>query len=127
MKTVFRQSLEWYFYDKPKMLLRAWFNYLRFYLKFFSILLLLKTLFSPWRKYEWVRRTRGFNPKEALEIHFSNLISRILGAVVRLFMIFIGLLVEFFVFFIGIGVLVGWFFLPAIMIVVFINAVELLY
>ena len=126
MKTLFRQSLEWYLFDKPKVLIKAWFNYLRFYLKFFSIIVLLKTLFAPWRRYEWVRQTRGFNPKEALKIHFSNLISRILGAIVRSVMIFIGLLAELVVFFIGIGVIITWFILPIIMIIIFIKAIELL-
>jgi len=127
MKKTFRQLLEWYFYDKPKVLLRAWFNFLRFYLYFFSILLLLKTLFSPWHKYEWVRRTRGFNPKEALRVHFSNFVSRILGAVVRLITIFIALIVEFVVFIFGLIVIIGWFLLPFIMVIIFVKAVELLY
>ena len=127
MKTIFRQSIEWYLLDKPKLLLKAWFNYLRFYLKFFSILLLLKTLFSPWRQYEWKRQTRGFNLNEIMKIHFSNLISRILGFIVRVVMIFVGLAVEFFVFIIGLGVVIGWFFLPVIMVIVLIKGLELLF
>ena len=126
MKTLFRQSLEWYLFDKPKVLIKAWFNCLRFYLKFFSIIILLKTLFAPWKKYEWTRQTRGFNPKEALKVHFSNLISRILGAIVRGIMIFIGLLVELIVFFVGVGIIIIWFLLPIIMIIIFIKAIELL-
>ncbi len=124
---LWKQILSWFFWDKPKQLIKAWGNFLRFNFHFFSVGLLLKTLFSPWRKYEWHRTSRGFNLKAALEVHFSNLISRLLGAIVRLITILIALVVELLILFLGIIVITLWFFLPIILVITLIKGIKLLF
>jgi len=101
----------WYFYDTLKFILKVWKNYLTFNLNYFSVPLLLKTLFSPWRQYKW-SYGRGFDIQRYLEAFFSNLISRFLGAFVRIIFILIGLTIEIFIIFIGIIVFLGWLVLP---------------
>lgn len=107
--------VSWYFAEMPREILQAWKNFLKFNFNFFSIPLLLKTLFSYWKRYYWVRG-RGFNFSEYFNVLFSNLTSRILGAIVRLVLIIIGIFCEILVFLVGIIIFSGWFFLPIILV-----------
>ena len=115
MQNIFFQYLTWHFFDMPKNILRAWRDFLLFNLNYFSVLLLLKTLFSPWRKYR-VSYGRGFDAGKYLEAFFSNLIFRILGAVIRAFLIIIGILAEFLIFIGGATALLFWIALPLLLI-----------
>jgi len=115
-QNVFFQWLSWHLFDVPKNILRAWKNVLLFNLNYFSIPLLLRTLFSHWRKNRWYYDRKGIYVSRYLEVIFSNLISRILGAIIRIVLIFIGLAVEIFIFFSGIVVFLGWLFMPLLLI-----------
>jgi hypothetical protein len=112
---IFFQWLFWQFFEVSGNILKAWRSFLLFNLNYFSIPLLLKTFFSHWRKYRW-SYGKGFDIKRYLEAFFSNLISRILGAIVRFFLIFIGLLAEIFVIFAGAIIFLSWLVLPALLI-----------
>lgn len=112
---MFSQWVFWQFFEMPGNILKAWINFLLFNLNYFSIPLLLKTFFSPWRRYKW-SYGKGFDIKRYLEALFSNLISRILGAVMRSFLIFVGLLAEIFIIFAGIIIFLGWLVLPVLLI-----------
>jgi hypothetical protein len=105
----------WYFFDVPREILRGWKNFLLFNLSYFSIPILLKTFFSHWRQYKW-SYGRGFDISRYLEAFFSNLISRILGAIMRAVLIFIGVLSEIFIVFFGLILFLGWIFLPVFII-----------
>ena len=105
----------WYFFEMPKEILRGWRNFLLFSLNYFSIPLLLKTLFSPWKRYYWVRG-RGFNIGEYLNVLSSNLMSRFSGALIRLILIIIGLIFEILIVIIGVIVFLGWLLLPILLI-----------
>ena len=105
----------WQFFEVPKNILRAWRNFLKFNLNYFSIPLLIRTLFSHWRKYRWAY-PKGLAIGRRLEVAFSNLLSRVLGAIMRIILIFIGILAEIFVFFVGAIIFLGWLILPALLI-----------
>lgn len=105
----------WHFYEMPKFLLLVWRNYLLFGLNYFSIPLLIKTLFSPWRRYNWIY-PKGFDVKEFFNTLISNTFSRILGAMCRMVLIVVGAIVQFFIFVIGISVIILWFLIPFIII-----------
>ena len=94
------QWFSWQFLEIPRKVLKAWKNFLKFYLDYFCVPLLIKTFFSPWRRYVW-SYPRGFDAWKYFETFFSNLISRILGAFLRFFLIIIGTLVEILIFFGG--------------------------
>ena len=115
MQNIFFQYLCWQFLEMPGNILKAWKNFLLFNLNYFSIPLLLKTLFSPWHRYR-VSYGKGFDIGRYFGALFSNLIFRILGAVMRSFLIFIGLLIEVFVIFAGIIIFLGWLVLPILLI-----------
>jgi hypothetical protein len=99
----------------PREILKGWKNFLLFNLNYFSIPLLLKTLFSHWKRYYWVR-SRGFSFGEYFNVLFSNLMSRFLGALIRLFLIIIGLILEAFILISGLIIFLGWFILPILLI-----------
>ena len=115
MQNILFQWLSWQFFDVPKEILKAWKNFLKFNLNYFSTPLLLKTFFSPWRRYK-MSYGKGFDIGRYLEAFFSNLIFRFLGAIMRSFLIILGLLVEVFIFFCGIIIFLGWLVLPILLI-----------
>ncbi len=126
-KTILLLWWRWYFFEMPKNILNGWKNYLKFGLNYFSIPLLLKTFFSPWHRYKWAYPRRGFDIGKILETWFSNQISRILGTIIRSFLIIFGTLFELFVFFVGPLFLICWLFLPLLLIISFFYAFTILF
>ena len=110
-QNIFIQYLEWQFFDVPKNILQAWQNCLRFNLNYWSVPLLLKTLFSHWRRYQY-SYGKGFNFKRYFEAFTFNMISRVLGSIMRSVLIVLGLLTEIFVFLAGAIVFLIWLILP---------------
>lgn len=110
-ENIFLQWFCWQFFDVSKSILVGWKNFLKFGLNYFSIPLLLKTLFSPWRRYRWTY-PKAFDIGIYLEVFFSNLISRILGLILRVFLIFFGFLTEILFIFGGLFILFIWLILP---------------
>ena len=104
----------WYYFEMSNNLLDAWKNFLVFNLNYFSIPLLLKTFFSPWRRYKW-NYPRGFDIKQYFETFISNLVSRILGAICRVVLILIGIVTEIFVFLFGSVIFLIWLILPVLL------------
>lgn len=119
------QIAVWWILETPGKIISAWRNFLKFNLNYFSVVLLLKTLFSPWRKYE-VQRGRGFDFGRYIEAFFSNLIFRLIGAILRSVLIAVGLFFEVFVFLSGVIAFVVWLFLPLIMAGIFIYGFKML-
>ena len=115
MENIFLQYLSWQFLEVPANILRAWRNFLKFNLNYFSIPLLFKSFFSPWRRYS-VPYGRGFDIRRFFETLISNLIFRFLGMIMRSFLIIIGLLVEVFIIFGGLTIFFGWLILPILLI-----------
>ena len=117
--------LEWHFIDATFFLFRAWKNILLFNLKFFSISFLLRTLFSYWHKYRW-HYARGFNLSRYFEVLISNSISRFLGAIMRILLIFVGIMIEVAILIFGALLVILWIILPFITVFVFIIALRLI-
>lgn len=120
------QYFIWHFYDVPKELGKAWKNYLRFFLSFFSVIALIRTLFAPWHNYQW-SYGRGFSISRYTETFVSNTFSRVLGAIIRSFLIIIGLIFEIFIFFLGAIVFLSWILLPVIIIALFAFGIKFLF
>ena len=126
MQDIFFHYFYWHFLEAPRNILMAWKNFLIFGFNYFSIPLLLRTLFSPWHKYTW-SYPRGFYPEKYLEVFVSNLISRILGAILRIFMIIVGILTEIFIIFAGIIILLAWIILPLLLIAGLILGIKIIF
>ena len=82
---------------------------------YFSIGLLLRTFFAPWRRYNW-RYPRGFDIVEFFNALISNLVSRILGVLMRTVLIIMGIFFQAFVALAGLVVFIFWIVLPFIVI-----------
>ena len=101
--------LLWHFTEYPKEILKVWKNFLKLGFFFFSAKEILKTLFSPWRKILW-EKPKVFSPYLYFETLIGNLISRLVGALIRtgvllaffgyeLFVLFLGAFLFFFLIF----------------------------
>jgi len=86
---------------------------------YFSFVLLLKTFFSPWRRYRW-SYPRGFNLGEFFSTLVSNIFSRIIGAIMRTFLIIAGIFMQIFVAVVGSIIFMAWILLPFIIIAIFL-------
>lgn len=119
-KAAYKQSIiiswfAWHFFEMPVFLAQVWRNYLSFGIYFFSIPLLLTTLFSPWRQYRW-RYPRGFDIGGYLTTFISNTFSRLAGAAARLILIIAGIIVQIGILVAGMAVILIWIAIPFVFI-----------
>ena len=110
---IFIEWFLWQFFEMPGFLLEVWKNYLMFALNIFSLPLLLKTFFAPWKKYNW-RYPKAFDVAEFFNTLISNTFSRILGAMLRVVLIIAGILFQIFVVVAGSVIFIGWFLAPIV-------------
>jgi len=120
MESVEKQSIFilwflWQFYEMPKFLFGVWNSYFIFASNLFSLPLLLKTLFSPWRKYNWAY-PKTFDIGGFLSTLISNIVSRILGVMMRIVLIIVGILFQIFVAISGLVIFLGWLLIPFIIV-----------
>lgn len=83
----------WHYTKAYAQLFRIWRNYFRFILQFFSVGLLLKTLFAPWKRIVDVYQG-GFHIEEYFTTLVVNFFSRIVGFIIRVPLIIIGLVLS---------------------------------
>ena len=102
----------WWLLEVPAKLWKITTSLSRKIFGYFSIDLLLKTLFYPWKRDEV--DTTNLSLDKKFQVWLMNLISRLVGAVVRAMTIFIGLGMTALTFIIGIVAIVGFYLLPLI-------------
>ena len=121
-----QEYMRWHYDEGVKEVWEFWKNLLRFGYHFFSILLLLKTLFTPlYRihdKYEW----RMMSLEPILESLALNGMSRVLGFIMRMVLIVVGLVFEAIVLIIGPILFIVWITLPALSIIMVLTGFVLL-
>jgi len=86
--------LVWHYREGVKFYLRRWRYWLGWVVHQFSFPLLLKTLFAPWKRMI-IKEEVGFNLQKWFEKISFNLISRWIGATVRLVLLGVGVLLWF--------------------------------
>ncbi|OGZ79125.1 MAG: hypothetical protein A2528_00610 [Candidatus Staskawiczbacteria bacterium RIFOXYD2_FULL_37_9] len=101
----------WQFYEMPVFLFSVWKSYILFSLNYFSLVNLLKSLFSPWRHYRW-NYPKLINMGEFFNTLISNTFSRIIGFFMRIILIIAGILFQIFVIFAGAVILLAFVLLP---------------
>ena len=122
--SIFLQALIWQFFDVPKAILKAWQNFLLFNLNYFSVPTLLKTFVSPWRRYRY-SYGKVFEIWKNFEVFVFNMMSRIIGAILRTIFIITGLLLEILIILIGITIFLGWLVLPFLLVFGFVFSLKL--
>lgn len=114
-KNIFVEWVRWHFVDSPEFLFLVWRDYLDFVANYFSVALLFKTFFAPWRRYSW-RYPRGLDVVEFFGTLVSNTFSRFLGALMRTVLIIIGIITQMLVVVLGAIVVLFWVLMPFLII-----------
>jgi len=105
--------LSWHYQIVNKFLFKVIGNYLLAAWHFFSIGILIKYLFSPWKRVVSQKEGLGFSFAKFFEEITFNLISRVVGFLVRLLLIIWGVFSIFWIAILGIIVIILWQFLLA--------------
>lgn len=103
----------WHYTQALSGTVRLWLNALWFVQHFFSLPLLAKTLFSPWRRLNETYQG-GLNFENIASLIIVNTLMRLVGAVIRLFVIAIGLIAFITAFLGGIVFFVIWLLAPIV-------------
>lgn len=80
--------------EVPQKIRKIWGNYLWFFSRYFAISDLTREFFAPWKGMVFRREKRGIDFGDIFSAMFGNFISRVIGALMRLFFLFLGLTVE---------------------------------
>lgn len=113
--------LIWHYTQGMKKVLEIWKNYLDFFWWYFGVSRHFRTLLSPWKR-DISRTGRvGLHPILWAQSFLENTITRILGGIVRGFVIIFGLLAEIAAIILGILILIFWL-APPLLIVLGIGA-----
>jgi hypothetical protein len=116
---------KWYYGEAVKNVLAAWRNFVIFALNYFSIPLLLKTLFAPWKR-DITRKPRGLDMKKLFDYLAFNLISRGLGFLVRVITILVGIVFLILVVVAGAIFFALWLVMPLVLLGLLILAICLI-
>lgn len=111
--------LRWFFVKAPFEILHIGRNFLAWTWHFFSIGYFVPRLFSPWHR-DITGYGRGFDLKRFLHVWGWNLISRVIGAVMRLITMIVGVLTVAFVILATFFAFLIWYFLPVLIPILFI-------
>jgi len=103
----------WQFIEVPKKIVKVFANLIWFGYNFFSVEYCLKTLFNPWRKIAW-SYNKGFCLKDHIETFTSNIVSRVMGFLMRVFIVLAWIIYELIIIVLGIALMVFWILLPII-------------
>jgi hypothetical protein len=107
------QYVIWHYTKAIKGFFSTWFNFLWFTYHFFSIPLLLRTLFSPFERLGEEYK-KGLDVWALFQTFAVNAIMRCVGAVTRLVLVVIGTLMIIFIFAVGIVLFFVWLLIPLI-------------
>lgn len=110
--------LVWHYTRAVRDLLTIVGNFIWFFYNFFSLPLLLKTLFVPFHRLE-EHAASGLDLGAMLEAFMVNILMRCVGAVLRIFVLLIGILFLILTFAAGCLMLVAWLASPAIVVTLF--------
>lgn len=112
LSIAFRRFLPWYFGAQPAAIARAYLAYSSAFLRVFSFIFLLKTLFSPWKGIADVYPENMMQLGKVFQVWTLNCTARIVGAIVRFITICIGICVQVALFALFASMLLIWLSFP---------------
>ena len=117
--------LKWHYGKAIFSLTKIWRNLLDFIFNYFSINLLFKNFFDPWKRMA-DDYPSGFNLKKIFYTLLANLITRIVGMIMRFFLIIIGLFCYIiFILFYPLAIIL-WLLLPLLIIILILEGILLI-
>jgi len=125
-RNILSALIMWHYGVATKGVVVAWRNFLVFNLHYFPVKELFRTLFSHWKRSS-DEYGKGLDVKRMASAFLGNMISRVIGAVIRTVVIGIGLIAEVFVFFAGLFMLLIWIVLPILIVIGFFAGIGLLF
>ena len=102
-------------------------NFIWFFFHMFSIGLLLRTLFSPFKRMEEERKKGSLKFEDWGGAIIINLLMRLIGSLVRSVIIIAGIIFIIFIIFIGATAFLLWLILPALVIFLIIFGLSQLF
>ena len=88
--TIIWGYIKWHYSQAIRGMAKIWKNIIVFLFNYFSIALLFKNFFDPWKRMT-ERKPSFFQTKEYFTASLSNMIMRLLGMVLRTLMLIIGI------------------------------------
>lgn len=119
---ILHHYLIWHYSRAYFEFFRIWMNLLWFVFHFFSIKQLAFTLFSPWKRIT-EERTKAWDFEEFAGAILINLISRIIGAIVRTMVLITGLISVVLLLVGGVLVYIIWLLAPVVLLTLIIMGV----
>jgi len=114
----------WWYSEEPVYLARAAQVITKKVYLNFSVPILLRTLFDPWKRD--VISAENPSLDVAIRIWTANLFSRVIGFIVRSMTILVGIILTGIVFILLIIGIIAWYFMPIIIFLLLINGLRLL-
>lgn len=114
----------WHYGKGLRELFRNWMDFLWFVVEFFSLGILVKTLFSPWERMG-EGYPAGFHPSEMIQTFIVNSLMRLVGFCVRIVVLCVGFIALIFSLVFGVVLMVSWLLFPGI--IFFLLALALRY
>ena len=118
--------LRWHYGKSVYSLTRVWKNFLFFIYEFFSIRLLFKNFFDPWKRMTDAY-PKSFNLKKYFFAFIANIIVRIVGVIMRTFLLIVGLTCYILFTLIYPIAIIIWLILPLIIIIMFSISLSLIF
>ncbi|OGM31686.1 hypothetical protein A2803_04625 [Candidatus Woesebacteria bacterium RIFCSPHIGHO2_01_FULL_44_21] len=106
--------LAWHYTEGLNFYANRYVYALRSIIHYFSLTVLLTSLFAPWKRLVISEKKPGFDLMYELESLSFNLVSRGIGAVVRIILFITGMLTLFFFFIFGAAGFLIWIILPVL-------------
>jgi hypothetical protein len=113
------QFFHWYFLEFPMQILHNGRNFMVWCWRFFSIGFFSTRIFSPWHK-DITSYGIGFDIQVWAKAMVWNMISRMIGACLRLFFMIFGIALEFFIAVFTLAFFIGWYAILGLIILLFI-------
>lgn len=113
--TILHHYLFWHYSRAYLQFFHVWTNLMWFVVRFFSLTELLGSLFSPWKRMVEERK-KAWDVEEFFSSLVINILSRIIGAMVRIIVLSLGTIVLTVVFVGGLVVYLVWTVAPALIV-----------
>lgn len=109
--------VSWYVIERPVRIFERYWDYATAFAEVFAFGFLLRTLLAPWKNITDTKKKPGFDLGEWGERLVLNIISRVIGMIVRIFALVFGGLMELALLAGLIVFIVVWFIYPALIVI----------
>lgn len=114
MAKIFISYISWHYTSAIREIFVVWRNFILFLWEAFSVPLLVRTFFSPWKRLD-EEKPDLFKPKAFLSALIINIFTRMIGAIFRFIVLMISFISLFIVLVAGALMFLLWPFMPVIL------------